>query len=77
MLKTIVLPRQARDKHRQSTQKGLFLSAGLTLNTNGMRKLGVISRRAIVAGSRPPAEELAQYDLVAACGMVPAPANIS
>jgi|EP01046_Picozoa_sp_COSAG06_P005189 hypothetical protein len=44
---------------------------GLTRDTKGARQLGVISRRMIVAGSRPAVSELSQYDTVAFTGRVP------
>jgi hypothetical protein len=49
-----------------------FGPQGLTRATKGMRQLGVISRQAIVAGSRPPpSADLSQWDLVAYIGRVP------
>ena len=44
---------------------------GLSRNTKSARQLGVISRRMIVAGSRPPIKELLRYDTVAFSGRVP------
>jgi hypothetical protein len=44
---------------------------GLSRNTKGARQLGVISRRMIVAGSRPPVKDLLRYDTVAFSGRVP------
>ena len=44
---------------------------GLTRNTKGAKQLAVITRRAIVVGSRPKTSELALYDVVAHSGRVP------
>jgi hypothetical protein len=44
---------------------------GLTRSTRDARQLGVISRRAIVAGSRPDSSMLPLYDQVAYTGRVP------
>jgi hypothetical protein len=46
-IKTIILPRQARDKHRESTQKRTVLSqaTGANLRDSGRRSSRAISRR--------------------------------
>lgn len=44
---------------------------GLSRNTKGALQLGVISRRMIVAGSRPAVSQLCKYDTVAYSGRVP------
>jgi hypothetical protein len=48
-----------------------FGPRGLTRQTAGSQKLGVISRRAVVIGTMPDATELRCYDTVAYCGLVP------
>ena len=49
-----------------------FGANGLTRRTKGARQLGVITRRAIIKGSRPSAgKDLSQFDTVAHVGIVP------
>ena len=49
-----------------------FVRGGvISRTTRGCAMLGVISRRAVVEGSAPPAEQRQHYDTVAHCGVVP------
>ena len=49
-----------------------FVRGGvISRTTRGCAMLGVVSRRAVVEGSAPPAEQRQQYDTVAHCGVVP------
>lgn len=48
-----------------------FGSSGLTRRTKGVKQLGVITRRAIIKGSRPAHADASLYDTVAHVGIVP------